>query len=291
MDTHHHLPLEAPAGTGRTLRADGLALAYDDRLICADLAVEIPHGRITVIVGANACGKSTLLRGLARLLKPQAGTVLLDGNDIHRLPTKEVATRLGILPQQPVAPEGITVSDLVARGRSPHQRFFRQWSRADEVAVAQALRATRTEELADRPVDELSGGQRQRVWIALALAQGTPLMLLDEPTTFLDLAHQVEVLDLLAELNQTEDRTIVVVLHDLNLACRYAQHLIAMKDGAIVAEGPPAEVITPTLVSDVFGLEAHIIDDPLTGTPLVLPGPTTTPVRARAAAGSNGAAR
>ncbi|MFP5321619.1 MAG: ABC transporter ATP-binding protein [Acidimicrobiia bacterium] len=259
--------------TGRSLAAQRLSLAYDDRRICDDLTVEIPRGEVTVVVGANACGKSTLLRGLARLLKPESGTVLLDGQDIHRLPTKEVATRLGILPQQPIAPEGITVSDLVARGRSPHQRFFRQWSRADELAVEQALRATRTDDLADRCVDELSGGQRQRVWIALALAQGTPLMLLDEPTTFLDLAHQVEVLDLLAELNETEERTIVVVLHDLNLACRYAQHLIAMKDGAIVAEGPPEQVITAELVRQVFGLEAQVIDDPLTGTPLVLPVP------------------
>ena len=279
--------------TGRTLAARGLSLAYDDRRICDDLTVEIPHGKVTVVVGANACGKSTLLRGLARLLKPAAGTVLLDGQDIHRLPTKEVATRLGILPQQPTAPEGITVSDLVARGRSPHQRFFRQWSRADELAVEQALRATGTDDLADRCVDELSGGQRQRVWIALALAQGTPLMLLDEPTTFLDLAHQVEVLDLLAELNETEDRTIVVVLHDLNLACRYAQHLIAMKDGAIVAEGPPEQVITAELVADVFGLEAHVVEDPLTGTPLVLPvparrrtGTVQAPVRAPSLSGA-----
>jgi iron complex transport system ATP-binding protein len=275
MAAPQHPPLVTEgSATGRTLRAERLSLGYDDRRICDDLTVEIPHGQVTVIVGANACGKSTLLRGLARLLKPEAGTVLLDGHDIHRLPTKDVATRLGILPQQPVAPEGITVSDLVARGRSPHQRFFRQWSRADEVAVEAALQATRTSDLADRSVDELSGGQRQRVWIALALAQGTPLMLLDEPTTFLDLAHQVEVLDLLAELNESEDRTIVVVLHDLNLACRYAHHLIAMKGGAVVAEGAPGDVITAELVRDVFDLEAHVVDDPLTGTPLVLPVPT-----------------
>ncbi len=257
------------------LSAVDLSLGYDDRVISEHLSVQIPHGTVTVIVGANACGKSTLLRGLARLLKPRDGTVLLNGTDIHRLPTKEVATRLGILPQQPIAPEGITVADLVSRGRHPHQRFFRQWSTADEAAVDAALTATRTAELADRSVDELSGGQRQRVWIALALAQGTPLMLLDEPTTFLDLAHQVEVLDLLAELNATEDRTIVLVLHDLNLACRYAHHLIAMSDGAIVAEGPPGEIITADLVADVFDLHAHIIPDPLTGTPLVLPIPVS----------------
>ncbi|MGH9247789.1 MAG: ABC transporter ATP-binding protein [Acidimicrobiales bacterium] len=272
---HHAAAPPAPAGVGRTLAAQGLSLAYDDRLISADLSVEIPHGQVTVIVGANACGKSTLLRGLARLLKPRTGTVLLDGTDIARLPTKAVATRLGILPQQPIAPEGITVADLVARGRHPHQRFFRQWSSADEAAVDAALAATRTADLADRCVDELSGGQRQRVWIALALAQGTPLMLLDEPTTFLDLAYQVEVLDLLAELNATEDRTIVLVLHDLNLACRYAHHLIAMHDGAIVAEGPPAEVITPELVAEVFDLHAQIHPDPITGTPLVIPIPAS----------------
>lgn len=257
-----------------SLRADGLTLGYTDDAVCRDLTVDIPDGRVTVVVGANACGKSTLLRGLARLLAPKSGTVLLDGTDIHRLPTKQVATRLGILPQQPIAPEGITVADLVGRGRHPHQRFFRQWSAIDEAVVQRAMERTRTIDLADRAVDELSGGQRQRVWIALALAQETPLMLLDEPTTFLDLAHQVEVLDLLAELNETDRRTVVIVLHDLNLACRYAHHLIAMKDGAMVAEGDPRDVITPQLVADVFGLDAQIIDDPLTGTPLVLPVPS-----------------
>lgn len=255
------------------LRAEGLCLAYDDRVIAHDLDIEIPDGRVTGIVGANACGKSTLLRGLARLLRPRAGSVVLDGQDIHRLPTKEVARSLGILPQQPVAPEGITVADLVGRGRNPHQRFFRQWSSADEAAVHAALAATRTAELADRCVDELSGGQRQRVWIALALAQDTPLLLLDEPTTFLDLAHQVEVLDLLAELNERDGRTVVLVLHDLNLACRYADHLVAMRDGAIVAEGSPADVVTEGLVADVFGLHARICPDPVTGTPMVIPIP------------------
>ena len=225
--------------TTPTLAAEGIRLAYDDRVVVEDLSLRIPSGRVTVIVGANACGKSTLLRGLARLLKPRGGTVLLDGQDIHRQPTRTVATRLGILPQQPIAPEGITVTDLVGRGRHPHQRWMRQFSLEDEAAVLAALEATEIADLADRSVDELSGGQRQRVWIALALAQGTPLMLLDEPTTFLDLAHQVEVLDLLARLNEMEGRTIVLVLHDLNLACRYAHHLVAMKDGAVVAEGTP----------------------------------------------------
>jgi iron complex transport system ATP-binding protein len=255
------------------LTADDLSLAYDDRLVIDGLSITVPPGHITAIVGANACGKSTLLRGLARLMKPKGGSVLLDGEDIARLPTKLVATRLGILPQQPIAPDGITVTDLVARGRHPHQRWLRQFSVEDEAAVQAALVATEITDLADRRVDELSGGQKQRVWIALALAQGTPLMLLDEPTTFLDLAHQVEVLDLLAELNDREGRTIVLVLHDLNLACRYAHHLVAMRDGAIVVEGPPRSVVTAPLVSHVFNLRCHVIDDPVTGTPLVLPVP------------------
>jgi iron complex transport system ATP-binding protein len=258
---------------GPALSADNLSLAYDDRLIVDGLSITIPTGKITVVVGANACGKSTLLRGLARLLKPRGGAVLLDGHDIHRLPTREVARRLGMLPQQPIAPEGITVADLVGRGRHPHQRWFRQWTTTDEQAVDAALTATGTAELAERPVDELSGGQRQRAWIALALAQGTDLMLLDEPTTFLDMAHQIEVLDLLADLNHREDRTIVAVLHDLNLACRYAHHLVAMAGGAIVAEGSPRDVVTATLVSEVFGLECLVVPDPVTETPLVVPIP------------------
>jgi iron complex transport system ATP-binding protein len=256
-----------------SLEAHDLALAYDDHLVVDGLSLSIAAGAVTAIVGANACGKSTLLRGLARLLRPRTGCVLLDGEDIARLPTKHVATRLGILPQQPIAPDGITVADLVGRGRHPHQRWLRQFSADDEAAVTAALEATGTADLADRSVDELSGGQRQRAWIALALAQGTPLMLLDEPTTFLDLAHQVEVLDLLAGLNAREGRTVVLVLHDLNLACRYAHQLVAMKDGAIVAQGHPADVITPDIVAEVFGLRCKVIDDPITGTPLVLPIP------------------
>ena len=255
------------------LEARELSLGYDDRVIVDQLSVTIPDGKVTVIVGANACGKSTLLRGLARLLRPRSGTAVLDGTDIAKLPTRVVAERLGILPQQPVAPGGITVADLVSRGRHPHQRWFRQSSAEDEAAVEAALVASGTDVIADRPVDELSGGQRQRVWIAMTLAQGTPLMLLDEPTTFLDLAHQIEVLDLLDELNHSEGRTIVIVLHDLNLACRYAHHMIAMRGGRIVAEGPPSELVTPALVSEVFDLDAKVVPDPITGTPLVVPVP------------------
>jgi len=265
-------PIQHEPGTPpASLAAEHLRLAYDDRIVVEDLSVAIPVGAITVIVGANACGKSTLLRALARLLPPRAGTVLLDGKDIRRLPTRTVAQQLGMLPQQPIAPDGIVVSDLVARGRHPHQRWFRQWSKEDQDAVDHALAATGITALADRSVDELSGGQRQRVWIAMALAQGTEILLLDEPTTFLDLAHQVEVLDLLADLNAADGRTIVCVLHDLNLACRYATHLIAMRDGAIAAQGPPAEVVTADLVDHVFGLRARIIADPVAGSPLVIP--------------------
>jgi iron complex transport system ATP-binding protein len=268
------------------LRTEGLTLGYDGDAVVSGLTLAIPEGRITAIVGANACGKSTLLRGLARLLKPRAGVVLLDGEDIRRLDTRTVAQRLGILPQQPIAPEGITVAELVGRGRYPHQRWFRHWSADDAAAVAQALDATGTADLADRSVDELSGGQRQRVWIALALAQGTPLLLLDEPTTFLDIAHQVEVLDLLAQLNEEEGRTIVLVLHDLNMAARYAHHLVAMRAGAVVAEGPPDEVVTPDLVLRVFDLACAVVADPVTSTPLVIPIPAAVSRRSRRSAAS-----
>jgi iron complex transport system ATP-binding protein len=267
-----------------TLTAEHLRLAYEKLEVVSDLSVSIPPGKITAIVGANACGKSTLLRGLARLLKPKGGTVYLDGESIHKLPTKEVATRLGILPQSPIAPEGITVADLVARGRYPHQTWIRQWTKADEAAVASAMEVTETLELASRPVDELSGGQRQRVWIAMALAQDTAIMLLDEPTTFLDLAHQVEVLDLLTDLNQRDGRTIVLVLHDLNHAGRYAHHLIAMRKGAIVAEGAPGDIVDCELVETVFQLACQIVDDPVAGTPMVVPIGRHLNVAAQAAA-------
>lgn len=256
-------------GVGR-LHADNVTLRYEERTVSKNLSITIPDGSFTVIVGPNACGKSTLLRALSRLLFPSAGQVILDGKNISELAAKDVARRLGLLPQNSIAPEGITVADLVARGRYPHQSFFRQWAKKDEEAVIAAMNATRVSDLSDRLLDELSGGQRQRVWIAMVLAQETPILLLDEPTTFLDIAHQIELLDLLAELN-SEGRTIVAVLHDLNHACRYASHLIAMKDGAIVAEGNPSDIVTEQLVEDVFGLPSVIIPDPVSGTPLIVP--------------------
>jgi iron complex transport system ATP-binding protein len=253
------------------LRAERLTLAYGERAVVHELDLVIPRGRITAVVGANGCGKSTLLRALARLLAPRAGVVLLDGRAIGRLPTRAVAKRLGLLPQSPIAPDGITVEDLVARGRHPHQRLFRQWSREDEAAVEAALDATGTTALRERPIDELSGGQRQRAWIAMTLAQQTEIVLLDEPTTFLDMAHQVEVLDLLADLVAAHGRTVVMVLHDLNQACRYAGHLVAMREGRVHTTGAPVDVVDAALIRDVFGLRARVIEDPETGTPLCLP--------------------
>ena len=254
-----------------SLRVQDLRVAYDDRVVIDGLDLEIPPGKITAIVGPNACGKSTLLRTLARLLTPKAGAVYLDGRSIHDLPTRQVAQRLGILPQSPVAPEGMTVADLVGRGRAPHQSWWRQWSTSDEGAVASALAATQMTDLADRPVDELSGGQRQRAWIAMAVAQGTPVLLLDEPTTYLDLAHQIDVLDLVVDLNRTEGRTVVMVLHDLPQACRYADHVIAMKAGRVAASGEPASVITEELVDEVFDVRCQVTPDPVSGTPMVIP--------------------
>ncbi|MDV8068791.1 ABC transporter ATP-binding protein [Rhodococcus sp. IEGM 1366] len=253
------------------LRAEGVTIGYDKRVISQNLNVDIPDGGFTVIVGPNACGKSTLLRALSRLLKPSTGTVLLDGKAITSYPAKEVARRLGLLPQTSIAPDGIKVADLVARGRYPHQKLIRQWSREDEAAVITAMEATKVTDLSARLVDELSGGQRQRVWVAMVLAQQTPLVLLDEPTTFLDIAHQIELLELCRDLNENDGHTLVAVLHDLNHACRYGTHIIAMKDGAVVAEGPPAEIITEELVQEVFGMACRIIDDPVSRTPLVIP--------------------
>jgi iron complex transport system ATP-binding protein len=254
-----------------TLVVERLVLGYGDRVVIDGLDLVIPTGRITAIVGANACGKSTLLRSMSRLLTPRGGSVLLDGKQIHRMPPKQLAQTLGLLPQSPIAPEGITVSDLVGRGRHPHQGIFSRWSAADDAAVAAALEATGILDLAERSVDELSGGQRQRVWIAMALAQQTDLLLLDEPTTFLDVNHQVEVLDLLTDLNRARGTTVVMVLHDLNLAARYADNLVAIADGAVHAAGPAAEVLTEDCVRAVFGLDSRVIVDPTSGAPLMLP--------------------
>ncbi|HEY8476279.1 MAG TPA: ABC transporter ATP-binding protein [Chloroflexota bacterium] len=254
-----------------TLEARRLTLAYDGPPVVESATLAVPPGRITALIGRNGCGKSTLLRALARLMKPRGGAVYLDGVAVASLPTKEVARRLGILPQGPVAPEGLTVRELAAQGRYPHQGWLRQWSEEDERAVERALALAGMADLADRPVDTLSGGQRQKAWIAMALAQDTELLLLDEPTTYLDLAHQMEVLDLLVDLYRTEGRTIVMVLHDLNQACRYAHHLVALKDGRIYAEGPPTALVTDALVREVFGIECRVVPDPVAGTPLCLP--------------------
>lgn len=253
------------------LSAENVTLAYDQRVIAEQLSVEIPDQSFTVIVGPNACGKSTLLRALSRMLKPNEGRVLLDGNVIQSMPAKKVARTLGLLPQSSVAPDGITVADLVGRGRYPHQGILRQWSTEDERVVQESMRQTGVAELGDRYVDELSGGQRQRVWIAMALAQQTPLLLLDEPTTYLDIQHQIDVLDLCAELHEEQGRTLVAVLHDLNHAARYATHLVALREGRVIAEGAPKDIVTAGLVEEVFGLRCQVIDDPETGTPLVVP--------------------
>ncbi|MFG6561901.1 ABC transporter ATP-binding protein [Sulfitobacter sp. 1A15299] len=253
------------------LETRDLGAGYEKRVILEGVTLTVPAGQITAIVGGNASGKSTLLRTLARILQPKAGAVLLDGASVHQMKSRKLAQVMGLLPQSPIAPEGIAVADLVGRGRHPHQGLFSRWSAEDDRAVARALAATGTEELAERDLDTLSGGQRQRVWIAMALAQETDLLLLDEPTTFLDVAHQVEVLDLLVDLNMAQGTTIVMVLHDLNLAARYADHLIAVGDGGIRAEGPPAEVLTEELVKTVFGLSCRIVSDPVSQTPCMVP--------------------
>lgn len=253
------------------LRAEKVTLGYDGPEIVKELSVEIPPGRITCIVGPNGCGKSTLLRSLARLMKPKGGAVYLDGTGIHELPTREIARSLGILPQDPSAPEGLTVRELAAQGRYPHQSWFRQWSKEDERAVAKALSTTGVEELADRPLDTLSGGQRQRAWISMALAQETETLILDEPTTFLDMAHQLEVLQLLERLNRNEGRTVLMVLHDLNNAARFAHHMVALARGRVFAAGPPREIVTPELLGEVFSVEADVVPDPRTGAPLCIP--------------------
>ncbi|MET9438915.1 ABC transporter ATP-binding protein [Streptomyces sp. NPDC006551] len=265
-------PTASTASTAKVrLRAEKLSLAYGERTVVHDLDLDIPDGSVTAVIGPNGCGKSTLLRSFGRLLRPKSGHVLLDGSPVHTLPTRRVAGTVGLLPQSPEAPEGITVADLVARGRHPHQSWYRRWSSDDEAAVEQALRSTGTYDLAERTLDELSGGQRQRAWIAMALAQNTEILLLDEPTNHLDLAHQIDVLDLVRELHQDTGRTVVMVLHELSLAARYADRLVAMKEGRIVAQGTPADVLSEDLLREVFDLEARVRYDEECGAPLVVP--------------------
>ncbi|WHZ06169.1 ABC transporter ATP-binding protein [Neobacillus sp. YX16] len=248
-----------------------LSLSYGDTLIIDELNLIIPKGEISVFIGANGCGKSTLLRSIARLLKPKSGVITLDGEAIAKLSTKEVAKKMAILPQSPVAPEGLTVLQLVKQGRYPHQSWLKQWSEEDEKKVNAALKATRLEDLKERTVDSLSGGQRQRAWIAMTLAQDTDVILLDEPTTYLDMTHQIEILDLLFELNEKRKRTVVMVLHDLNLACRYAHNIVALKDQTVYDQGKPEYVINRSLVKNVFGMDCEVTMDPLFGTPLCIP--------------------
>lgn len=253
------------------LKTANLDIAYEDRLIVEDLNVEIPQGKITALVGANGSGKSTILKTMARIMNPKGGSVLLDGKSIHKQSTREVAKQLAILPQNPTAPEGLTVTELVSYGRFPYQKGFGSMKAEDRKMVEWAIQVTGMSEFHDRPIDQLSGGQRQRAWIAMALAQDTDILFLDEPTTFLDMAHQLEVLHLLEYLNTSEKRTIVMVVHDLNHAARYAQYMIAIKKGKAEAVGTPTEVMSPDVLREVFGIEADIVTDPRTGVPLCLP--------------------
>lgn len=269
-DRKHTLSVTTTPPIGQRLRTEVATIGYYKRVVSENLSVQIPDESFTMIVGPNACGKSTLLRGLSRLLKPSSGEVILDGADIHSYKAKDVARHLGLLPQTAIAPDGIRVADLVARGRYPYQKLIRQWTDADEHAVAKAMAATRVTDLSARLVDELSGGQRQRVWVAMALAQQTDILLLDEPTTFLDITHQIELLELFTDLHHT-GRTLVAVLHDLNHAARYGTHLIAMRDGAVIAEGAPEQIVTAELVEEVFGLKCIVVPDPVSGTPSVVP--------------------
>ncbi|MFD7501293.1 ABC transporter ATP-binding protein [Streptomyces sp. NPDC059850] len=270
MSAERSTESESGAQGSARLAARSVTVGYGGRSVIDGLDVAIPPGVITTIIGPNGCGKSTLLRTLTRLLKPASGSVVLDGEDIARLRTRDVAKKLGLLPQAPVAPEGLTVADLVARGRHPHQSWLRQWSSDDAGVVERALAMTGVADLADRPVDSLSGGQRQRVWISMTLAQGTDLLLLDEPTTYLDLAHAIDVLDLVDDLHES-GRTVVMVLHDLNLATRYSDNLIVMREGAILAQGHPRDVITAELLDEAFGLRAAVVDDPVGDRPLIVP--------------------
>lgn len=248
-----------------------LQLSYDHRTIVEDLNIQIPDGQITALVGANGSGKSTILKAMARIMQPTGGQVLLDGKSIHKQSTREVAKQMAILPQNPTAPEGLTVTELVSFGRFPYQKGFGSLKAEDKDMVQWAIEVTGMSEFHDRPIDQLSGGQRQRAWIAMALAQDTDILFLDEPTTYLDMAHQLEVLHLLERLNRTAGRTIVMVVHDLNHASRYAQHMIAIKQGKAVAYGSPVEVMTVEVLREVFGIEADIVKDPRSGLPLCLP--------------------
>lgn len=261
------------ANTESCIDVCGLAVNFDEEKVLKSINLALPKNKFTVIIGPNGCGKSTMLRSLNRLIKPTSGEVLLDGKQLHTLATKQIAQRLGLLPQSPLVPEGLTVYELVSRGRFPHQSFLQAWSLQDQNAVEAAIKATHLEDLTDKVVDQLSGGQRQRVWIATILAQDTPYILLDEPTTYLDIAHQIELLDLFRNLNKEQGKTLVAVLHDLNHACRYADHLVVMADGQVVNQGAPNEVVTSELVEQVFGLQCHIIADPVTNTPLIIPRP------------------
>lgn len=252
-------------------QAENIVAGYDQKTILHDISLEIPSNQISVIIGANACGKSTLLKTMARLLSPTSGEIKLDGTSLSSIPSKQLARVLGLLPQSPIAPEGITVADLVGRGRFPHQSMFSGWSKKDYEAVAEAMEIMNVTELANHHIDELSGGQRQRVWIAMALAQQTDILFLDEPTTFLDITYQVEILDLLTDLNQKYGTTIVMVLHDINLSARYADHIFALKKGKLISEGPPSEVITSGLIHNIFGLHSTVMEDPVSGSPSVIP--------------------
>jgi ferric enterobactin transport system ATP-binding protein len=271
MITQPTAPIETKKTPLMSLGGKNLSLGYANNPIATELNIDIPSGSFTAIIGPNGCGKSTLLRTLCRLLKPLYGDVYLNGKLIQHYPTKEVARQIGLLPQTAIAPEGITVTELVSRGRYPHQSLLKQWSQADQTAIEYAMHVTGTADLAHKVVDELSGGQRQRVWIAMVLAQDTPLMLLDEPTTYLDITHQIELLELFFSLNHRAGRTLVAVLHDINHACRYASHLIALNKGKIIAEGKPADIVTPELMKAVFDLDCLVIDDPVTHTPLIIP--------------------
>lgn len=254
-----------------TFETKNIQSGYDHKTILEDVSLSIPDNQISIIIGANGCGKSTLLKTMSRLIKPSKGEVLLDGKSIHHMPPKQLAKTLGLLPQSPVVPEGITVADLVGRGRFPHQTLLKGWSKEDYQAVSDALEMMNITEFADRNIDELSGGQRQRVWIAMALAQQTDILFLDEPTTYLDITYQVEILDLLTDLNQKYGTTIVMVLHDINLSARYADYLFAVKKGNLIAEGAPSDILTSDLIKEIFALDCQVIDDPVSHTPLIIP--------------------